>query len=116
MIKTSTTDTAVLDEIGDRLSRCRVSANLTQAELARQAGVGRSTVERLEAGHSTQLANFIRIVRVLKLLDPLIQALPEPGVSPIDLLEAQSGQRKRARRKGSKPAETGKPWRWGDEE
>ena len=116
MSGTFLSDDAVLSEIGKRLSQLRVGANLTQAELARRAGVGQSTVERLEAGNSTQLGNFIRILRVLKLIDPLMMALPEPGLSPMALLEAQSGKRKRARRKRGQPAESAPSWQWADEQ
>ena len=109
-------DQAVLSEIGQRLRRIRIDANLTQSALARQAGVGRSTVERLESGQSTQLANFIRILRVLDLLDPVVQALPQPGIRPMDLLELRSRRRERARRKPSPAGDKTRAWQWGDEE
>ena len=108
-------DEALLGEIGERLRRVRIDATLTQASLARQAGVGRSTVERLESGQSTQLANFIRILRVLGLLEPVIEALPEPGVTPMDLLELRSRKRKRARRRKPPSGQSEPSWRWGDE-
>jgi transcriptional regulator with XRE-family HTH domain len=110
------TDEAVLADVGRRLSHARLQANLTQAELARRAGVGRSTVERLEAGNSTQLANFIRILRVLELLDPVMQAVPEPGLSPMELLESQAGGRKRARSRAAAEKVPGRPWQWADEQ
>ena len=73
-------------------------------------------MERLEAGQSTQLANFVRILRVLGLLEPVLQALPEPGVSPMDLLELQSRKRQRARSRKSPGRQQDESWRWGDEE
>ena len=45
-----TTDEAVLSELGGRLARVRLARNFTQAGLARQAGVSKRTVERLESG------------------------------------------------------------------
>ena len=42
-------DAAVLLELGHRLSRRRVELELTQADLAREAGVAKRTVERVEA-------------------------------------------------------------------
>ena len=110
------TDEAVLADVGRRLAHARLQANLTQAELARRAGVGRSTVERLEAGNSTQLANFIRILRVLELLEAVMQAVPEPGLSPMELLESRAGGRKRARGRAEPEAPSAKPWRWADEQ
>ena len=43
-------DEAILSELGGRLTRVRLEQNLTQAQLAEQAGVSKRTVERLEAG------------------------------------------------------------------
>jgi transcriptional regulator with XRE-family HTH domain len=108
-------DEAVLREIGERLRSIRVNANLTQSDLARQAGVGRSTVERLESGKSTQLANFIRVLRVLNRLDAVLEALPAPGVGPMDLLELRTRKRERARRAAPRDSRKRKAWRWGDE-
>ena len=50
-------DGAVLNLLGERLGRHRLDHNLTQADLAAAAGVSKRTVERLEAGGSTQLSN-----------------------------------------------------------
>ena len=56
------TDAAVLTEIGRRLARVRLEKNLTQVQLAEQAGVSKSTVQRLESGDvSPQLSGFIRV-------------------------------------------------------
>ena len=41
------TDEAVLSELGGRLAQVRLERNLTQAQLAEQAGVSKRTVERL---------------------------------------------------------------------
>jgi len=43
------TDDSVLAELGGRLARIRLDRNLTQAQLAEQAGVSKRTIERLEA-------------------------------------------------------------------
>ena len=44
------TDKAVLAELGERLTQIRLERNLTQVQLAVEAGVAKSTVQRLEAG------------------------------------------------------------------
>ena len=106
------TDEAVLADLGRRLARHRLDLGLTQAELARQAGVGRATVERLEGGHSTQLTSLIRILRVLDKVDALVEMLPEPGLRPIDIVRQKSGQRQRAAGRRNKDT----PWEWADEE
>ena len=110
------TDGAVLEEMGRRLSRQRIESGLTQTALARQAGVGRSTVERLEAGHSTQMSSFIRVLRVLDLLEQFIEIVPKPGPSPMALLKSQRKTRKRASRKQRSSVEKPAPeWTWSDD-
>ncbi len=109
------TDQAILDEIGQRLAQRRIDSDLTQAELARQAGVGRSTVERLEAGRSTQLYSFMRVLRILDLLEQFFELFPKPGLSPMDLVKIQRKVRQRAsskRRLAQKPASN---WAWNDD-
>lgn len=108
------TDDSILAELGRRVSRCRVDQSLTQAELAHQAGVSKRTVERFEAGASTQLSNMIRILRVLKLLANLEQAIPGGGPRPMELLRGKGKPRQRAGRAG--PArDLPVPWSWNDE-
>lgn len=110
------TGEAILEDIGRRLARQRIDAGLTQTALARQAGVGRSTVERMEAGHSTQMSSFVRVLRVLGLLEQFIDFVPKPGPSPMALLKSQRKTRKRASRKQrlsvEKPA---REWTWSDD-
>ena len=104
----------ILDELGGRLAKIRLDRNLTQAQLATQAGVSKRTVERLEAGTvGTQLSGFIRVCRVLDVIERFDLLVPEPATSPIAQLKMAG--RKRQRASNAKP---GKPpashWRWGD--
>ena len=108
-------DAAVLQEIGHRLARRRVALELTQADLAAQAGVAKRTLERVEAGESTQTANLIRIFRVLGLLDGLAALIPEAGARPLDLLKLKGKQRQRASSK-KRTQQNGTPWSWGEGE
>jgi transcriptional regulator with XRE-family HTH domain len=106
------TDEAVLAEIGARLSFVRLSRDLTQARLARDAGVSKRTVERVEAGQSAQLTSFIRILRTLGLLGGIELLLPPPEPGPMDLL--RRGGRAPRRATGT-DAPSGEPWTWADE-
>ena len=107
-------DKAILADIGHRLGRRRVELELTQADLAREAGVSKRTVERIEAGESVQTANLIRILRVMGLLEALNAAIPEAGPRPMDLLKLRGKERQRASSKKRKK-ELGEEWSWGDE-
>jgi transcriptional regulator with XRE-family HTH domain len=108
------TDDAVLSELGARLARIRLERNLTQAQLAEQAGVSKRTIERLETGEvATQLSSFIRVCRVLDVLDRIDTFIAEPAPSPLDQLKLRGRQRQRA--SSATPAKLSeKKWQWGD--
>ena len=116
-ISNANTDEAALDELGRRLTRTRLEHNLTQAELATEAGISKRTVERVEAGETATLSSFIRVLRALGLLDALDRLVPEPTPSPVERLKLQGKQRRRASgtRVTSRAREEGELWRWGDE-
>jgi transcriptional regulator with XRE-family HTH domain len=108
------TDDALLQELGSRVARARLERNLTQAQLAEQAGVAKRTIERLESGGvGTQLSGFVRVCRVLGLVERFDLLLAEPVPSPIAQLKLQGRQRRRAS-PAPKNAASG-PWKWGDE-
>lgn len=90
------TDHGILQELGQRIARQRLNANVKQAELAYEAGVSRKTLSNLENGHSVQLESLIRILRALNKLDQLGLLLPTPEVSPIALADLKGKQRQRA--------------------
>ena len=107
------TDDAILAEIGERLAARRIELQLTQAAVAEQAGIAKRTLERMEAGHSSQLANLIRVLRVLDAVPGLDNFIPETGPRPMDLLQRKGKIRQRASgRRGGK--QSGKPWCWDD--
>lgn len=107
-------DEAIIAEIGTRLSRRRLDLQLTQAELAEQAGVAKRTVERIEAGGSSQLSSLIRIFRVLDLLPGLEHLVPEAQPRPLDLLKHKGKPRQRA--SGRRRSESSdEPWSWDED-
>jgi transcriptional regulator with XRE-family HTH domain len=108
------TDDAILAEIGSRIARYRIDQQVTQADLAEQAGVSKRTVERVEAGASVQFSTIIRILRVLDMLQGLDRMISESPLRPMDLLKHKGKVRQRAsssHRSGS----ISKKWSWGDE-
>ncbi len=114
------TDEALLKLLGERLAQLRLSKNLTQAKLAEQAGLGLRTVQRLERGEAaTQLSGFVRVCRVLGILDRLHALLPAQAASPIAQLAQQKQfkrygqQRKRATGRKATAREP-KKWTWGE--
>jgi transcriptional regulator with XRE-family HTH domain len=108
------TDESILRQTGERLAQRRIENGLTQADLAAEAGIGRATVERLEAGRSTQMSSFVRVLRVLGLLEEFLGLVPEPGPGPMDLLKKRPKVRQRASTRRN-PGEEQETWRWSDD-
>lgn len=116
------TDEVILGELGGRLAQARLGKNLTQAQLAMQAGISKRTVERLESGAvGTQLSAFIRVCRVLDLLEQFEHVVPVTAPSPIAQLKSGGRQRRRASAvAGTPPGALNEAppasgtWTWGD--
>ena len=112
-IASNITDEALLKLIGKRLARLRLTKNLTQGQLAEQAGLGLRTVQRLELGAAaTQLSGFVRVCRVLGLVERFDALIPEEAASPMARLRQQGRRRQRAT--GKKAAGEPKKWTWGE--
>lgn len=95
-----------------QLERIRLSRNLTQSQLARQAGVSRSTIARMaQNGKGISFDSFIRIMQALQLQSHLETLLPESGISPLERLEMAGKDRQRARGK----IKNTEPWTWNDD-
>ncbi len=97
---TQLTEPEILAELGRRLRRYRLQQNLTQAAVARAAGVGTRTIRNVERGRDAQMSTVIAVLRVLGRLDALDAFLPRPGISPMELLDTGGRERQRARRDG----------------
>jgi len=110
-----TSDQAILEELGRRIARYRLNGNWTQSDLAREAGISKRTLHRVEHGHSIQASNLIRILRALNLLENLDALVPEPVVSPIQQARMQGRLRQRASSSSDEPKKP-LPWSWGEEE
>ena len=97
-----------------RLETIRLSRNITQAELAHEAGVSTRTIRRMENGEGTSLATFIRVLKALKLESRLETLLPSEQIQPIERVNKNMRVRERASGKRKKTTEP-TPWKWGEE-
>jgi putative transcriptional regulator len=114
-IQNSLTDSAVLSEIGRRLERVRLERNITQSALAREAGISRRTLVRLEQGEDhVGATTLLRVLRALDLLENVEQLVPEPLPSPIERLRSQGRRRQRASGTRTDGADS-PPWTWRDD-
>ena len=95
--------------LGQRLEAARLHRNINQSALAKQAGVSRRTITRLENGHGVSLDTFIRVCSALGFVDHLANLFPEAQISPVERVRRKGGERKRARAsKSAHPIE----WVW----
>lgn len=109
----SSTVEASLLALGTRLARLRLSRNLTQASLAREAGASVSSIKRLEAGENSSLDTLLRVLGVLGLGGRLLDSLPDPDVRPVERVRLGGRERRRAREKPETRKAT--DWAWGEE-
>lgn len=96
-----------------QLENIRLIRNVTQAQLAREAGIAIRTIRRLEKGQGVSLDTFIRILIALGLQNNLQALLPDPTVRPIERVNIGGAERKRARPRKSDVEKS--TWAWGDE-
>jgi putative transcriptional regulator len=101
----------IIEALGKRLDEIRLSRNISQADLAREAGVSRSTLTRLADGKPVSLDSFIRVMLALRLSDHLAALLPDPAVRPVDRVSLD-GERQRA---SGRRVQTS-AWTWADDE
>lgn len=100
-------------DLGQRIKSLRLSMNITQAELARRAGISLKTVGNLESGKDVSLRVLIEALRVLGIAGRMELLIPQEEMRPSQVYYAQE-VRKRAGRQAITVQE--KPeWKWGDE-
>ncbi len=95
-------------QLGRRIESYRLARNLRQQDVAQAAGLGLSSITRLEQGKGATLETLIRVLRALGCEDRLGLLLPDASLSPLDPASAKGTARQRAR-PDAKPAT---PWTW----
>lgn len=98
-------------DVGLKLERLRLSRNITQSQLALEAGISVRTLRRLEAGDNPTLDTLIRVLTALKIHDNLDLLVPDSRIRPIERVRTQGMERQRSR-SGNK-TKTKKKWEWG---
>lgn len=102
---TNQNDTEILRELGGRLRAYRLQQNIPVADLARRAGLSKTTLTKVEAGADFRLGTLLALLRALGRLDALDAVLPSPLVSPLNLVrEGGPPVRQRASRRRADPA------------
>ena len=75
----------------DRISKkIRLSINITQSQLARDAGVAVKTIYRMEKGGNISIDTFIRLLIAIGIQQNLEVLLPDPSVRLIDRIKQKN--------------------------
>tara|TARA_R110002049_G_scaffold216946_2_gene388369 strand:+ start:1042 stop:1395 length:354 start_codon:yes stop_codon:yes gene_type:complete len=107
----SYTDKGLLVKIGEYIRHQRLQQNKTQAQIAKNAGISRSTLSLLEHGESGTIGTLIQVLRALDLLEILSIFSIKKELSPMALAKAQEKERQRAS-SGNIAAEPDSEWEW----
>ncbi len=94
-------DHALAAFIGQFIRSKRVEQNMTQAQLAKDAGISRSTLVLLEKGETASLGTLLQVLRMLNQLHVLSVFEITPVVSPLLLVKEEMKKRQRVRSKPS---------------
>lgn len=96
--KTPAAVSRAMCELGEDLNTWRKLRRLTVDEVADRAGIGRTTVLRLEAGGGSTLENLLRVARALGVMDGLARAV-DPYATDVGRLRADEQLPQRVRRR-----------------
>ncbi len=86
----------LLIDLGQRVHAHRLDQNITQSRLAAKAGIGRNALAKLEGGAVVTTETLVRILNALNAANSITELLPEPQVSPMNLVRHKP-ERQRAR-------------------
>lgn len=115
----SLSNDAILAEIGERMRRLRLNADISQEALAETTGLSRKTVQNAESGANCSMDTLVRMLRGLNALDQLESFMPPAAPSPMQLARLHGKTRRRASGHGAgagdkDDGEGGAPgeWKW----
>lgn len=91
-------------DIAQRLNQYRIHLELTQQELADEAGISVPTLSRLLNGKGATLDTFLRVLKAMNLVEAMAAYIPEPRNSPLSPRRARPiADRQRVRAKSQAP-------------
>ena len=83
----TSSDSAILIELGNRIRELRLRKNITQEDLADRTLLAVGTIKSLEAGKG-KLSTLVAVFRELNVLQQLDQFIPPITISPLKMAEA----------------------------
>ena len=94
------TPSEISDILGNRLKARRLSLNLTQSALAEKAGIGISTVARIESGQGGTLDNVIRLAIALGMINHFAELFDIKPTSIEDIIAKQNPRLRASNKNG----------------
>lgn len=82
-------DSAILEELGERIRGLRLRKNITQERLAERTLLAVGTIKSLEAGKG-KLSTLVAVLRELEALEQLDQFVPPISISPLKIAETNA--------------------------
>jgi len=102
-------DAALVNMLGEFVRHQRLMQNITQDELAKLAGINRSTLVKFEGGKGGNINILIQLLRALNQLHILESFQVRHELSPLQLAKLEAEERKRASKR-RKPSNAKSDW------
>lgn len=92
-------DDEIISILAARIQERRLQLNLSQVDLAKETGLSKATVQKIENGNNLRLETLVRILRFFGELDKLDQILKPQNISLQELYKMRTKKpRLRARK------------------
>ncbi len=95
-------DSFLMKTIGEFIQTHRLNQNKSQNQVAKSAGISRSTLSLLERGEKVRIDSLLQVLRVLDLLYVMNVFKIEDQISPLEYAKLQKKKRKQASPKQNK--------------
>ena len=92
-------DGIIMNRIGTRLKAIRLKQNITQQNLAKEAGISISSVKKVEKGEIGAFDSLLRLMRTLGVLDIMQPLVEEEQLSPNEYYELVHSASKKTRKR-----------------
>jgi DNA-binding XRE family transcriptional regulator len=83
-------DGEILIELGEKLKQLRKNSKLSQQKLADKVGISRQLLIDIEAGKSTSLLIFVKLLKVFNKSDKLLEILTSNSISPKEVYKKEN--------------------------
>lgn len=104
----------------EQIASYRLENNISQKQLADEAGVSVRTIKRMESGKGISVDTLVRVLKALNLAENIDLLIPESGIRPLDRVDEQPSSAEpaspsaRQRARPQKKQKIVEPWTWNE--